>query len=47
MIPELSQKDAFVLDKFTISTNYLSEAELMENAGRNIAQFIIIHNLSN
>ena len=46
MIPVLTQKDAFKLDETTISTNYLTEAELMENAGKNIAQFII-ENISN
>ena len=46
MIPVFSQKDAFALDEFTITSNYLSEAELMDNAGRSIAQFIVenIHN---
>ena len=41
MIPVLSQKDAFALDESTITSNYLSEAELMDNAGRSIAQFIV------
>ena len=46
MIPVFSQKDAFALDESTITSNYLSEAELMDNAGRIIAQFIVenIHN---
>ena len=46
MIPVFSQKDAFALDKATITSNYLSEEELMDNAGRSIAQFIVenIHN---
>ena len=41
MIPVFSQKDAFSLDESTIISNYLSESELMDNAGRCIAQFII------
>ena len=41
MIPVFSKKDAVSLDEFTISSNYLSETELMDNAGRGIAQFII------
>ena len=41
MIPVFSQKDAFALDKFTISSNYLSEAQLLDNAGKCIAQFIL------
>ena len=41
MIPVFTQRDAFALDEFTITSNYASEAELMDNAGRSIAQFII------
>jgi len=41
MIPVFSKKDAFSLDELTITSNYLSEAELMDNAGRCIAQFIV------
>ena len=46
MIPVFTQNDAFSLDEFTITSNYLSEAKLMDNAGRSIAQFIVenIHN---
>ena len=46
MIPVFSKKDAVELDKSTISSNYLSKEELIDNAGRSIAQFIMenIHN---
>ena len=46
MIPIYSKEDSFALDQLTIASNYLSKAELMDNAGRSIAQFIIenIHN---
>jgi len=46
MLPVLSQKDTFQLDKDTFSSNHLSENQLMDNAGKKIAQFIIeyLHN---
>ena len=46
MLPVLSQKEAFQLDKDTCLSNHLFENQLMENAGEKIAQFIIenIHN---
>ena len=37
----LSKKEALHLDKLTISSRLLSETELMDNAGRSIAQFIV------
>ena len=40
MIPILSCKEAFALDKITIDSGHLSEKKLMDNAGRYIAQFI-------
>ena len=40
MIPVLSLSDAERLDAHTIQSNHLSENELMDNAGRKIAQFI-------
>ena len=46
MLPVLSQKNAFDLDRYTISENHLSQEELMENAGKYIAQFII-ENINN
>ena len=41
MIPVLSSKEAFSLDKTTVDSGYLSEKELMDNAGRSLAQFAI------
>ena len=41
MIPVFSQKDAFALDELTVSSKLLTENELMDNAGRSIAQFIV------
>ena len=41
MIPVLSQNDTFTLDEITVSSNYLSAEKLMDNAGQNIAQFIV------
>ena len=41
MIPVLSKHDAFTLDESTISSAYLTEKELMDNAGKVIAQFIV------
>ena len=41
MIPVFSQKDTFFLDKHSIMSNYISEVELMDNAGRTIAQYIV------
>ena len=41
MISVLSKHDAFTLDKYTISSAYLTEKELMDNAGKAIAQFIV------
>ena len=41
MIPVLSCKEAFLLDKINIDTGHLSEKILMDNAGRSLAQFII------
>ena len=46
MIPVFSKKDAVELDKSTISSNHLSKYQLMENAGRSIAQFLI-ENINN
>ena len=46
MLPVLSQQDACQLDKDTCSSNHLSQHQLMDNAGKKVAQFIIenIHN---
>ena len=41
MIPVFSQKDAFALDELTIKSKLLTQKELMDNAGRSIAQFIM------
>ena len=41
MIPVFSQKDAFALDELTIKSKFLTQKELMDNAGRSIAQFIV------
>ena len=41
MISVLSKQDAFTLDESTISSAYLTEKELMDNAGKAIAQFIV------
>jgi len=41
MIPVLLKNEAFALDEATITSNYLSESELMDNAGKKIAQFIV------
>ena len=39
MIPVLTKEQAYKLDKDTIESGHLSEAELMDNAGKAIAQF--------
>jgi len=41
MIPVLLQNEAFTLDESTISSGIISEKELMDNAGKAIAQFIV------
>ena len=41
MITVFSQKDAFALDELTITSKHSTEKELMDNAGRSIAQFIV------
>ena len=41
MIPVLSCKEAFLLDKITIDSGHLTEKMLMDNAGRSLAQFIV------
>ena len=41
MITVFSQKDAFALDELTITSKHLTEKELLDNAGRSIAQFIV------
>ena len=41
MIPVLSCEQSYSLDKITIDSGYLSEKQLMDNAGRLLAQFII------
>lgn len=41
MISVLSKHDAFTLDESTISSAYLTEKELVDNAGKAIAQFIV------
>ena len=41
MIPVLSCEESFSLDKDTINSGHLSDKELMDNAGRSLAQFII------
>ena len=41
MIPVLSKDESFALDDSTISSAYLTEKELMDNAGKAIAQFIV------
>ena len=41
MITVFSQKDAFAFDELTITSKHLTERELMDNAGRSIAQFIV------
>ena len=43
MIPVLSVEEAFSLELVTINSGLLSEKQLMDNAGRSIAQFIIEH----
>ncbi len=40
MIPVLLKNDAYALDESTISSAYLSEKDLMDNAGKSIAQFV-------
>jgi hydroxyethylthiazole kinase-like uncharacterized protein yjeF len=39
MIPVLTQEEAYKLDKDTIESGHLSQEELMDNAGKAIAQF--------
>ena len=41
MITVFSQKDAFAFDELTITSKHSTERELMDNAGRSIAQFIV------
>ena len=41
MIPVLSCKEAYSLDKITIDSGHCSEKKLLDNAGRSLAQFII------
>ena len=41
MIPVLLKNEAFALDESTISSGYLSEKDLMDNAGKSIAQFVV------
>ena len=41
MIPVLSCEEAFSLDKDTVNSGNLSDKQLMDNAGRSLAQFII------
>ena len=36
MIQVLSQKNALAVDEFTITSNYISEEEIMENSERNV-----------
>lgn len=40
MIPVLLKNEAFTLDESTISSDYLSEKDLMDNVGKSIAQFV-------
>ena len=39
MIPVLTKEQAYKLDKDTIQSFHLSQAELMDNAGKAVAQF--------
>ena len=39
MIPVLTKEQAYQLDKDTIESGHLSEEELMDNAGKAVAQF--------
>ena len=39
MIPVLTKEQAYKLDKDTIASGHLSQAELMDNAGKAVAQF--------
>ena len=39
MIPVLTKDEAYRLDQDTIKSGHLSQSELMDNAGRSIAQF--------
>ena len=39
MIPVLTREQAYKLDKDTIESGYLSQEELMDNAGKAVAQF--------
>ena len=39
MIPVLTKEQAYQLDKVTIESGHLSQEELMDNAGKSIAQF--------
>ena len=41
MIPVILKNEAFTLDESTISSGYLSEKDLMDNAGKSIAQFVV------
>ena len=41
MIPVLTKEQAYKLDKDTIKSGHLSQEELMDNAGKNIAQFVM------
>ena len=39
MIPVLTKEQAYKLDKDTIESGHLSQEELMDNAGKAVAQF--------
>ena len=39
MIPVLIKEQAYKLDKDTIESGHLSQEELMDNAGKSVAQF--------
>ena len=39
MIPVLTKEQAYKLDKDTIDSGHLSQEELMDNAGKAVAQF--------
>jgi len=49
MIPVLTKEQAYKLDKDTIESGYLSQEQLMDNAGKAVAQFFCekIDNLFN
>ena len=39
MIPILTREEAYKVDKDTIESGHLSKEQLMDNAGRSVAQF--------